>query len=658
MKSLSFLFCVLSVFLFGEEREFEVIPSSAEQVADLAQDSSSLIGGMVSPLSGQISLQKTDLIAKGAESITLHRIYISPPLALSVSNPADKWQSFCQQRDYYLSLQTQYRGWIIFPHCFMKISGAEVRLTDSNGTTLDFHFSSGNTSLSTASFGISNASGECCGGQYDPRNTRIAIEGDKIAVFAPDGTKRLYEKVNDLFYRLAKETLPNGKILRYRYREPFILSRVESLDPQERFVYATLNIEGSLSLHEQCSIGTAWGDTACYQSHKPQRSGKEKHKNTKSSYQFTFPPILDSASTPTYRLEVIEYDDDFSLKAYAGKDTIFQCSYKPYSGSLLRVETLSLPVGEKDNFSTLYRMDYNPPVAGQKEGTTIVTCADGIKIIYQYSKNLLLESIQWFGLDGKLSKQKDLHWDENQRLKEIIWKHGNGELYYSKSFEVDRFGNPEVETFTGDLAGDGIKQTRITSRKYSEDGLHRLLREEEEAGKILVYRYLDGTNLPTAKYTLDKDKIVLREFWGYDDGHNLTEHIIDDGASEDKDAFTDTTQRTIARYRLRQEAPFLHLPEWTEELYWNGFQETPLKKAHLSYDKRGNVDEETIYDAKGYLAYTISREFDEQGNVLWETNPIGQKRTQKYDPSGRPKSQRVCFVRRIITISANLWREK
>ncbi|MDE3046513.1 MAG: RHS repeat-associated core domain-containing protein [Verrucomicrobiota bacterium] len=634
MKNLTFVFCALSTLLFGQERDFEIAASSAEQVADLAQDDSSLIGGAVSPLSGQISLRKTDLIAKGAESIPLHRIYIPLSLSPPFLNP-DKWQSFCQQRDYHLSLQTQYRGWVMFPHCFIKVSGREIRLTDSNGTTLDFAFSNGKATLLTPPFGISNASGENCGGHYDPRNTRVAVEGDLIVVLAPDGTKRLYEKVNALFYRLKQETLPSGKILRYSYKGPFVLSRVESLDPQERFVYATLDIEGSLAVDEKYSIKTSSGDAALYQGHKPQRSGKGKNKHEKSAYQLTFPPVLDAASTCNYRLETIGYSDDFALNFYVGKDTTFQCTCKPCNG-LLRIETLSFPVGEKDSFSALYHMDYNPPVAGQKEGTTTVTRSDGVKTIYRYSKNLLLESVQWFGLDGKLSKQKNLHWDENQRLQEIVWKHGSGELYYSKSFEFDRFGNPKIETFTGDLTGDGTKQTKTIHRKYSDDGFHRLLREEEE-GKATLWNYLAGTNLPLAKYTLDKDKMVLREFWDYDDCHNLIAHIVDDGSAEDKEALADVTQRTITLYHLRQEAPFLHLPEWVEKLYWNGAQEVLLQKTHLGYDKRGNVSEETIYGAKGQRAYTISREFDEQGNILSETNPIGQKNKSDYDAKGRPK---------------------
>ena len=47
------------------------------------------------------------------------------------------------------------------------------------------------------------------------------------------------------FYLLEKEVLPNGKILNYHYNDRMQLDHVQSLDPQERFVYASLHIEGS-----------------------------------------------------------------------------------------------------------------------------------------------------------------------------------------------------------------------------------------------------------------------------------------------------------------------------------------------------------------------------------------------------------------------------
>ncbi|MCH9624975.1 MAG: hypothetical protein S4CHLAM123_01370 [Chlamydiales bacterium] len=94
-------------------------------------------------------------------------------------------------------------------------------------------------------------------------------------------------------------------------------------------------------------------------------------------------------------------------------------------------------------------------------------------------------------------------------------------------------------------------------------------------------------------------------------------------------------QKTIIDYILRQQEPFLHMPERIEEKYLEDGVEKLLKSADLTYDQWGHVIEEKIYDADDLYAYSILKEYDEQRNLLSETNPIGQKRTFTYDDKGR-----------------------
>ena len=80
------------------------------------------------------------------------------------------------------------------------------------------------------------------------------------------------------------------------------------------------------------------------------------------------------------------------------------------------------------------------------------------------------------------------------------------------------------------------------------------------------------------------------------------------------------------------------MPEWIEETYWEGGAEKPLKKSHLIYDGHGNVAQQEVYDAEGVHAYTICKTYNECGDVLSETNRLGQEAVYTYDARGRPET--------------------
>ena len=345
------------------------------------------------------------------------------------------------------------------------------------------------------------------------------------------------------------------------------------------------------------------------------------------------PPLMNSISTPSYRDETVGYNSHLQLTNFAGKETHFVLGYKSTAPS--RVETLFLPVGENDALVDLYAISYDPPIAGQKAGKTMASRKDGVRVEYLINSDLRLSGILFFAPEGKLKKEKTLEWDPQGRLKSVSWKDGDGELYWSRSYEeYDCFGNPEKECFLGD------KEESVIWRKYSQDNRNLVLREENEDGKIVLYEYVPNTNLKSAKFVLDGDKILLREFWKYDDCLNLLEHAIDDGSSKEREVLEGVKERIIVRYELRQEVPFLHMPEWIEEFFWDGEKESLLRKKQLKYDKWGNISEEEIYGSDGEFAYKISREYDEQGNVLAETNPLGYRRVLTHTAKGQLSTEK------------------
>jgi RHS repeat-associated protein len=270
-------------------------------------------------------------------------------------------------------------------------------------------------------------------------------------------------------------------------------------------------------------------------------------------------------------------------------------------------------------------MSYQPAVAGEKDGKTTVKNSDGTSTVYHFSKNLLATLIQYFGLDGSLKKEKIFTWNDKNWLTSVELRDGNKHLLLRKSYEYDGYGNPITELLTGDLQGVGTVDNYSIKREFSQDGRNLLLKEETEEGKTTLFEYLPNTNLVTLKLTKERDRILLRESVHYDDCHNVIRKSVGDGNG----------QMRMIDYILRSQQPLLHMPEWIEEKYLDNGVEKLLKRTQLLYDQWGNVKEERIHDADGLYVYSIFKEYNERGDVLSETNPLGHRRTFAYDSKGR-----------------------
>ena len=567
----------------------------------------------------------------------------------------EEWEKY----SLYQHLARSYRGWQFYPHLKLQFtpSKKEVLVTQPSGCTLRFVFTGPGmreAKFQGEPYAITNYAGETPSGVNDPRNTRMTYDenGKQMTVYGTDRGTRIYrfyerDSLATQLYLLEKEILPNGKILKYHYegKQP---TYIESLDPKERFVYASMRIKGNLWKGHVHFLSSS-GQVADYHYQRRSFQGKIKEKvkqkhetfRRKIQYRLLCPPILTEISSPAFRKERISHCGRFLLGAYYGKDQHFKIVNKGYGKDLkhYRAYQLFLPVGENDAFVPVYEMSYHPPVAGEKGGKTTVTGSDGTSIIYHFSKNLLISKIQYFDENRVLKKEKIFYWNDKNWLKSIELRDGQQALFYKKAFKYDNFGNPILETFTGDLAGSGKIESTWTKRAFSGDGKNLLLREEKESGKVTCFSYLKGTHLITLKLIKDRNRIIRREFWSYDDCHNLCEKVSDDGKSERPDDLTGITERHKTAYILRQSAPFLHMPEWVIETYLDSSSEKLLKKSHLIYGTFGNVTGEEVYDAEGNFAYTIEKTYNERGDLLSETNRLGKKATYAYDEKGRKVAQ-------------------
>ncbi|MEX0961660.1 MAG: RHS repeat domain-containing protein [Simkaniaceae bacterium] len=640
-------FFVLPAFSYDNEAREEIFLSTPEQIATLSYEPQFLVGGVISPLSGSPTLKQTDFIVKGAQEIVLNRTYLSPRMPAQFSD--DKGR---EKYDLFQYVAYNYKGWQFFPHLKLQLDPRKkkILLTESSGCTLQFSFTNwgfGDMKFEGEPYGLSNLVGEMPSGAHDPRNTRIlSSEGGKvITVFGTDRGKRIYQfegrdSKKTQLYLLEKEILPNGKVLKYHYENRRLVS-VKSLDPRERFVYASICIDGSPwegNVHFQSCLD----QVADYEYER--RVTHAKIKKTvkhwlfddqfRARYSFLCPPILTKVNSPNFKDECLDYCGRFLLRSYEGGDLSFQVTNKGFGDFLsqLYVHELFLPVARGGAFAPVYQLSYQLPVAGEKSGRTCVKASDGTSILYHFSKNLLTTQIQYFDELNSLKKEKNFSWDEHNWLLSVEFCDEQNKLFYKKSFEYDCFGNPTLEVFMGDLSGLGDVESTWTKRAFSDDGKNLLLQEEREDGLVTSFCYLQGTNLLTSKFVKDSEKIILRDFWVYDDCYNLIEKVSDDGKGSNYNDLTGVSERHKTTYILRQTPPFLHMPEWIIESYGDG---ELLRKSHLIYDAKGNVIQEEVFDAEGDLAFVIQKTYNERGDLLSETNRLGRVASYSYDNMGR-----------------------
>ena len=171
-----FLVCIFTtVFAFSEEEsQEENFLSTPEQIAALTSEPDFLIGGLISPLSGQPVLRQVDLIVKGAQNIILSRTYIPPFMPLSFPKQKHHQEGY-DKRSFCFHLKDNYKSWQFYPHLRLQLDHKEkiVRLSEPSGMTLDFHLSGPHdsvTSLASYPYAISNAAGDVPSGRYDPRS--------------------------------------------------------------------------------------------------------------------------------------------------------------------------------------------------------------------------------------------------------------------------------------------------------------------------------------------------------------------------------------------------------------------------------------------------------------------------------------------------------
>ncbi len=578
---LRFLLIFFAVRVFAEPID-DLTPSAPVEIASLRTDL--LIGGLVNPFSGQIACSEKDLHVHAAQDLILRRTYV-PPLVLGRYEDKNERDRFELAK----ALSLSYKGWSVLSHLWCGINGKSrhFQVPDPSGCVLEFQLNNQTGTLVTDSFGMSNLRAEAPGSDADWRNTKLFVDDSCARVQTPAGIERIYRRITDFSYRLEQEVLSNGKVIRYEYQN-HRLSKISSTDPSGQFVYASIDVQDLK--HFVGSDGTQ----VDYNYEIRTILGEKKKIHSKNSFN-----VLTLISNPFYH-NAAGYNDRLLLSSYDSKEYPITCQYSSIKDRLAQVSSLSFPVGR-------IAISYDPPRAGVKGGWTSATDENGSSIIYRFNEKLLLTAIE--NHNGSLVNQKRFTYDERQHIRSIETSDGQGNVLLTKNYECDEAGNPLTEQWKGDFG------TFTIHRRFDNN---RLIEESRDDGLSTQWTYLKSTRLITSQTIFDSGVPIRKTTYQFDDACNLIRE------SE--------VGRTITDYLLHSQAPHLHRIEWKVEKDWEG---RLICKIHLDYDQWGNICTEAVYGSDNVLAYTIERTFNAKGELLHETNPLGQEAAYTFDARSR-----------------------
>ncbi len=210
------------------------------------------------------------------------------------------------------------------------------------------------------------------------------------------------------------------------------------------------------------------------------------------------------------------------------------------------------------------------------------------------------------------------HFDENPQFLWRLISCTNDEA----TFRIEENSSPQISPST---------PTEIAETTYGYTPNHLMAWKKEPSGLITRFTYRGDSDSLASRLTYDGEKILTREFFEYNSDHILIKTLQDDGSTPDPQDLTGVTQRKIKQITLKTSQPHQGFPEIIEE---KDLHHQLLKKTVLTYNARGKITSQDIYDSQGQFRYRLATEYDGQGRVISQTNALGQTESYTYDAVG------------------------
>lgn len=569
---------------------------------------STIIGGCVNALTGDYLEIETDIAIPGAEELSLKRFYCSS------QKPESK--PFCNWKfNHDIFVKTKESSKYIYPI-----------LNEAFGSQIPFRGKSSPFTLGEQLFEkrITNTGSSEMSGKSNLRNKSIHLtkEGDYYLKDGAGGSSLFHGGPKTEKAYVKQVIKPNFNSLTYHYDKTGLRS-VDALN-QSGISFGQL----SLSRDEPKLIAKGTG-----QKKVVYHTRKVKHKW-----------ILERVQKAGYPDVTYHFDGNYDkIVAKKSNNRFLQIIYIPDGEYKGRVQALKGPLGYDETAIPLYRFKYFPLKTDVYDALNNLTT-------YRFGEDERLCEILKF--KGKKPCSKELFfWKKGGDLLSRTLSTQDGKTLFCKYYEYDTAGNVLGEFVFGNLTGhnqhpivvnkSGVPQRNgceylYIGHEYSKDGCNLITYENHPIHEHdLLYEYYPGTTLMRARFTVERGAIHKREFFEYDASGSKILEIIDNGSHLKRDNLTNVTERRIIKTHNTQSFP-LGLPEIIEERYLDipSGKETILKTTLHNYNEAGRLCKTTILDSEGKPAFIQTWVYNERGDIVEETDPLGQVTTRQFDEQG------------------------
>ena len=255
------------------------------------------------------------------------------------------------------------------------------------------------------------------------------------------------------------------------------------------------------------------------------------------------------------------------------------------------------------------------------KGVTDVRDGEGFLTRYSYRDDEL-RLIEYFSENDTLYSSQKFIWEDRNLIAKVMCN-AEGKGIFSKTFKYDSFGDIVEESFYGNFSGDCSESFEITeygvlmgSEKYTkqyqyEEESRLLIFDQESNGLTNRYTYLAETDLVLEKSTYNREELLIRQIFSYDDDNLLISEVTEDGLIRQEKRYT----------RDRETGQILSV--------YDGILTTAY-----TYSPHNEIIQEAVYTSEGDLAYVIDYVYNKMGRLISKSEPCKGINSYKYADCG------------------------
>ncbi|MFQ5728827.1 MAG: DUF6531 domain-containing protein, partial [Waddliaceae bacterium] len=688
MRLLKFFLCLAVSFCVslegakaGDYGDQEGVPS----IIDLQGHPSGIVGEMVNVITGHLVDGEVDSAGVGPKPITIQRYY---------NSGSSQRGTLCD-------------GWDLNLHQDITFSKKDARvfaIVSDRGSQFLFTDRSGGRRFSCKidtdllKWGVTNGTNGVFSGRTNITNRRISYHlGEKHAYMRMETGEEVVflrkKQVSDnvFWYAAAHSNFPDGCTFDYGYDSHKQLVSIFSRGKSKALLDKTsFTYPKDFRKTPVWKLQTYTGESVEYHFQR-MNSTRDKHhrymlaevkRSNAPDLKFKYRANLSKSNGAERLIEKQWPQGRFIQMEYyeAGKiiNGIHITSKK--DSRVGRVSALYAPAGVDNKpvatHTFFYFLDKDKKSGKPIGGKTEVVDALGNKKVFHFSSEHRLTRIEEFGRSGALYRRERFFWGSKGGgdytcLRARVLEDGENKIRMYRGWSYDTRGNIVKEILAGNLTGKGTVlpqvnkqgilvengcEKYVTQFSYTEQNL---LASEDDGEVVVSYLYWNGTDKVQLRLLSHRGHIKERTYCEYDSNGVLIKEIVDDGNSKEIKNLAGVTERRIRNVIPTTTAP-IGLPGVEEECYYDLKRgvEVLVKKCINHYSKKGQLIERKVYDAQGKCAFSQSYSYDDHGNIIRETDPIGIETVRCFDRNdllieetrdGLKKKSGYDFSNRLIT---------